>query len=211
MKHFLWIILMGGSFFLVRPLNAQMPGPLVMHVASGGENFLVDLARVGNNGQVILSVDDRGNPVLKASGEGEFAYSTLLGPEYGKIVSMNEVDIVYFHDARRAGKLSAIGEVALEYYDPYLGDARAGKLKRVGSVELDYFLEMDGDVKKGRLSSVGGTPVDYYYGGNLDGKILRVGDVRFHFFIEVPNDVRSGKISAVRGRQPGWIIRLGIQ
>ncbi len=210
-KSFLFFL---NIFFLSAgslALRAQLPGPLVMHVSPAGDHFLVDLYRIGTEGQLILSIDEKGEPRLTAMGQGIFRYSTFLGPEYGKLVSYAGLDIRYYRDTQRTGKLAGVGPVELDYYDPYLGDIRAGKLKRVGMLGLDYYLEIDGEYKKGKISSVGDVPVDYYYGGKLDGKILRVGELRFQFFLPVEEDVRSGRISSLTGTQPGWIIRLGLQ
>lgn len=205
MKSYLILFLM---FLPAARLSGQLPGAIEMRISDDGLRFEIDLYREGKESQLLLSVDEMGNPKITGLGPGDFVYSTFIGPTYGKLVQFGDVVVEYYHDTRRAGKLARIGSIELEYFDPYIGDIRAGKLSRAGMLEFDYYLEIDGENKMGRLSGVDGVPVDYYYGGNLNGKVMRVGEARFRFFLDSPGDVRSGRISSVHGHQPGWVIQL---
>lgn len=139
-------------------------------ITGQGKHFRVDLYETGKGSRVRISIDEKGQILISATGSAKVSISDMLGPSYGKTEAIGEVEVEYYYDTRRSGKISRIGEIEIDYYDPYSGYSYAGKVKQVGDYLVEYFPEMDGPSKSGKISRLGNHTFDYYYSGDQAGK-----------------------------------------
>lgn len=169
-------IFIGGSFISVsQTLNSA--------------NFKISDKRKGINSIDLVVNSDI---LIGISGDGEINYVDT------------ERDVEYFDgfDKDKAGKIKAIGNVQIDYYDNFDINDPKGKVKSIGNIKIAYNNSFDIHEKYGTLKSVGTINILYYNAFDIhdpEGQVKSIGNVNVVYYNKFDDKELFGRVKSIKG------------
>ncbi|MGY4386129.1 hypothetical protein ACVWYN_003179 [Pedobacter sp. UYP24] len=152
-------------------------------------NFRISDKRKGIN-SVDLTLN--GDILVGVSGDGEINYVDA------------EKDVEYYDSSEKekAGKIKAIGNIQIDYYDNFDINDPKGKLKSIGNIKFVYNNSFDISEKFGSLKSVGSILIKYYNGFDIhdpNGQVKSIGNVNILFYNAFDDKELFARIKSIKG------------
>lgn len=204
------LIIFLGFIVLAYNLKAQEYLPFSVEIDRYGKNPNVILKQDLSTGNVIISLDVKGNITISIMGEAEIEYHWLQTAVSGKIKQIDNVKFEYYYDSQNTGKIKKIGNLLFTYYDYREHESKQGKVKSIGNYEFDYYDFMEEDGLIGKLAKVNNVEIGYYYGFENAGKIHKIGTVRINYNTDFDDNINAGKITGIIGSQPGVVVKTAV-
>ncbi len=158
-------------------------------------------------GNVIIGISQKGKVRLNALPGTQYAYLDPFDRSDGRFRTLDNNHIDYYDnfEESRAGKLKAMGDIAITYYDKFDGFENIGRVKNIGGTALTYYDKYDGFDNIGKIRSIGGIAIKYYDrfdGSDVNGKLRSVGNIVITYYDQFDGDDKNGHIKAIIGDMP---------
>ncbi|MES2829311.1 MAG: hypothetical protein V4687_14210 [Bacteroidota bacterium] len=152
-------------------------------------NFKISDKRKGIN---FIDLIVNSDILIGISGDGDISYVDA------------EKDVEYYDgsDKEKAGKVKAIGNIQIDYYDSYDINDPKGKLKSIGNIKVVYNNSFDIHDKFGTLKSIGAVSVKYYNTFDIhdpEGQVKSIGNVNVTYYNSFDDKELFGRIKSIKG------------
>ncbi len=161
------------------------------------------------SGNIVFSVSQKGNVRVSTLNRSRRVYEDRF-TNSGKLIALDDIRLDYYDNfnSHYAGKLKSVGNIAIAYNDQFDGFDNRGRVKSIGDTKITYTDRFDGLDNRGKIKAIGGIKVTYYDrfdGAELNGKIKSIGNTVIKYYDRFDGD-KAGRIKSITGKTPNVTI-----